>query len=99
MQREVQLIVSAVLGGGADMAKALALGADAIAIGAAALIALGDNHAKYHAQYRQLGSVAGYLDDHQDSPRPGRHLHPGRGAPRPAWTPSRPVTGRRTTSV
>ncbi len=55
---------------GADVAKALALGADAVAIGTAALIALGDNHPRYSADYEQLGSAAGFFDDFQDGTDP-----------------------------
>ena len=54
----------------ADIAKAMALGADAVAIGTAALIALGDNDPRYAAEYSALGSAAGFSDDFQDGRDP-----------------------------
>jgi glutamate synthase domain-containing protein 2 len=69
MRDEVQLVVSGGVRTGADVAKALALGADAVSIGQGVLMALGCNHASYQqggaqhdatADYARLGTAPGY---------------------------------------
>ena len=63
LHHEVQLVVSGGIRNGADVAKCLALGADAVSIGTAALIALGDNDPKWETEYNKLGTTAGAFDD------------------------------------
>src|SRR6202789_175100 len=66
---EVQLVISGGIRSGADVAKALALGADAVSIGQGVLMALGcnsswyeedGNHVSAEADYRKLGTAAGF---------------------------------------
>jgi glutamate synthase domain-containing protein 2 len=68
MHRKVQLIVSGGIRTGADVAKALALGADAVSIGMAALIALNCNRPIHVEDYHALGTA----------PYACHHCHTGR---------------------
>lgn len=70
MHRKVQLIVSGGIRNGADVAKCMALGADAVAIGTAALVALGCNDPKWEEDYQKIGSAAGFYDDYQEGKDP-----------------------------
>ena len=63
MHRRVQLVVSGGIRSGADVAKVLALGADAASIGVAAIVALGDNSPAHEEGYAEIATSAGYYDD------------------------------------
>jgi glutamate synthase domain-containing protein 2 len=70
VHRKIQLVVSGGIRSGADVAKCLALGADAVSIGTAALIALGCNHPKWQREYEELGTSAGFYDAYHEGRDP-----------------------------
>jgi hypothetical protein len=51
------------------------MGADAVAIGTAALIALGDNHPRLDEELKKIGSAAGFYDDWQNGRDPAGYHH------------------------
>ena len=65
MHREVKLIAAGGIRSGADVGKAIALGADAVSIGTAALIAIGDQDPGLEDDYQALGTTAGAWEDYQ----------------------------------
>ncbi|MGA7270996.1 MAG: FMN-binding glutamate synthase family protein [Acidimicrobiia bacterium] len=68
MADEVKLVASGGIRSGVDAAKCLALGADCVMIGTAALMALGCNSPRYLEDYQALGTAPGQC----------HHCHTGR---------------------
>jgi glutamate synthase domain-containing protein 2 len=62
MKGKVQLIVSGGIRTGADVAKAMAMGADAVSIGQGVLFALGCNRQDYIQNGEHISAVDDYLD-------------------------------------
>ena len=90
---EVQLVISGGIRSGADVAKALALGADAVAIGQAVLLALGCNRPSFRRERSRrrrpgrlcpAGRRAGLLPSLPHRPVPRGHHHANARARKPA---------------
>jgi glutamate synthase domain-containing protein 2 len=75
---EVQLVISGGIRSGADVAKALALGADAVSIGVAALLALGCNRRTYRSSAGELVDVEDDYAALSTSSGHCAHCHTGR---------------------
>jgi methylamine---glutamate N-methyltransferase subunit C len=78
MRGEVQLVISGGIRSGADVAKALALGADAVSIGVAALLALGCNRRAYRTATGELVDVEADYAALSTSSGHCAHCHTGR---------------------